>query len=104
MDKLHKHNLRTLKPLHRAVETAVMTQGDVNAALSRNWPVKLSPAVENTFFQIKEEQVQTREVLAKRWQATSGSTKCRFCHVAGESLDHILSDCPVLSLIAQSRP
>ena len=97
--KLHKHNLATLKPLHRGVENAVVGKAGVNAELSRNWLSKeqLAPAMEKTFFQIKEEQVQTREVLVKRWGATTGDTKCRFCHEAAETLDHILSGCTALS-------
>ena len=35
--KLHKHNLATLKPLHRGVENAVVGKAGVNAELSRNW-------------------------------------------------------------------
>ena len=103
--KLHKQNLATLKPLHRGVENAVVGKEGVNAELSRNWLAKenLSPAMESTFFQIKEEQVQTRDVLVNRWKAASGTTQCRFCHKATETLDHLLSGCEALSFTDYKR-
>ena len=96
--KLHDLKLGRLKPLHRGFETAVTTQAGVNKELSRNWLAKqnLSPEIENTYFQIKEEMVQTREVLLKRWGAVQGGTTCRHCNKEPESLDHILSGCTAL--------
>ena len=66
--KLHERNLASLKPLHRGVENAIMTQPGVNAELSRNWLSKeqLPPAIESTYFKIKEEEVQVRDVLVRR--------------------------------------
>ena len=59
------------------------------------------PAIENTFFNIKEELVQTRAVLRNRWKCVPANSddKCRFCHGESETLDHILSSCPKLSFI-----
>ena len=57
----------------------------VNAELSRNWLSKeqLAPAMERTYFQIKEEQVQTREVLVKRWGRHEVQILPRRARVAG---------------------
>ena len=101
--KLHQLNLAKLKPLHQAVEKAISSQPDVHAEASRNWLSKegLSPALEHTFFNIKEELVQTRSVLKNRWKAApaNSSDKCRFCDKESETLDHILSSCEKLSFI-----
>ena len=98
MTKLRKLHLAELKPLHRAVENAIATQPDVNAELSRGWLAKeqLSPKMEREYFRIKEECVQTRQVLINRWVG-AGDTKCRFCAKETETLDHILSSCQALS-------
>jgi hypothetical protein len=50
------------------VENAIAKQPEANAELSRNWLSKeqLPPAIENTYFQIKDEQVQVRNVLIRR--------------------------------------
>jgi hypothetical protein len=100
--KLHQKNLAELKPLHRAVENAIASQPGVHAEVSRSWLSKegLSPALEHTFFNIKEDLVQTRTLL-KRWNAAPANSddRCRFCLEASETLDHILSSCPKLSFI-----
>jgi hypothetical protein len=101
--KLHQQNLANLKPLHRAVENAIASQPGVHAEVSRSWLSKenLSPAVERTFFDLKEDLVQTRDVLKNRWKAAPANSddKCRFCHEERETVDHILSMCPKLSFV-----
>ena len=102
--KMHTQNLNNLKTLHRAVENAIAKQPEANAELSRNWLSKeqLPPAIESTYFQIKEEQVQVRHVLIRRWRVVpphlvAGRDMCRHCHQEPETLDHILSACTALS-------
>lgn len=102
--KMHAQNLNNLKTLHRAVENAIALQPEVNAELSRNWLAKeqLAPAVESTYFQIKEEQVQVRQVVVQRWgviplHVEAAAIMCRHCNEASETLDHILSSCDALA-------
>ncbi len=94
--KLHQENLSNLKTLHRAVENAITSQPGVHAEVSRKWLAKesLSPALEHTFFNIKEDLVQTRAVLKRRWKGVPANSDdaCRFCNEASETLDHILSE------------
>ena len=74
-------------------------QPEANAELSRNWLSKeqLPPAIESTYFQIKE--VQVRHVLITRWRVVPPHLVAGdvHCHQEPETSDHILSACAALS-------